>query len=191
MANPLSEYRRKRDFARSAEPRGRRAPGERGDERRFVIQKHAARQLHYDFRLELDGTLKSWAVPKGPSLDPAIKRLAVQVEDHPVEYAEFEGRIPAGEYGAGEVIVWDCGTWQAEDEDPAAAYAAGKLKFQLRGEKLAGGWLLLRTRLGGRADQAQWLLIKEEDAAARPEADYDVLAERPDSVLSGARLDPP
>ena len=189
MPHPLTEYRRKRDFARSSEPRGRRAPGERGDERRFVVQKHAARQLHYDFRLELEGTLKSWAVPKGPSLDPTIKRLAVQVEDHPVEYAEFEGRIPEGEYGAGEVIVWDCGTWETEDADPAAAYAAGKLKFHLRGEKLEGGWLLLRTRRAGSGDQPQWLLIKEQDAAARPQADYDVLAERPESVLSEARVD--
>lgn len=189
MTNPLSEYRRKRDFDRSAEPRGRRLRSERADERRFVIQKHAARQLHYDFRLELDGTLKSWAVPKGPSLDPTIKRLAVQVEDHPLAYAEFEGRIPAGQYGAGQVIVWDCGTWEVEDEDPAAAYAAGRLRFHLRGEKLQGGWRLLRTRMAGSGGKPQWLLIKEQDAAARAQADYDVLAERPDSVLSGARLD--
>src|SRR5690606_3233197 len=112
-------------------------------ERRFVVQKHAARRLHYDFRLELDGALKSWAVPQGPSPDPEVKRMAVHVEDHPLEYADFEGPIPAGQYGAGTVIVWDRGTWIA-DGDPSAAYRDGKLKFELRGEKLRGRWTLVR-----------------------------------------------
>lgn len=188
MAKPLSEYRRKRNFAISAEPRGRLRPSNAQGALRFVIQKHWARQLHYDFRLELEGTLKSWAVPKGPSLDPRVKRLAVHVEDHPLDYADFEGRIPAGQYGAGEVIVWDRGSWQPEDADPAAAYRAGKLSFRLFGEKLSGGWALVRTRMGGSGAKQQWLLIKDNDAQARPQAEYDVVEARPDSVLSGARI---
>src|SRR5690554_916671 len=138
MAKSVSEYNRKRNFDLTAEPRAsslagkpKRATGSL----RFVIQKHDARRLHYDLRLELDGTLKSWAIPKGPSLDPQEKRLAVQVEDHPLEYAGFEGSIPHGQYGAGDVIVWDQGIWQPHD-NPAAAYKAGKLKFTLVGEKL-------------------------------------------------------
>ncbi|MGH8352377.1 MAG: non-homologous end-joining DNA ligase [Pseudomonas sp.] len=191
MVKPLSEYQRKRDFSVTAEPSGRAREGEAeraGGALRFVIQKHAARQLHYDFRLELDGTLKSWAVPKGPSLDPRVKRLAVQVEDHPLDYADFEGRIPAGQYGAGEVIVWDSGTWLPEDADPAAAYRAGKLRFRLRGEKLSGGWALVRTQMRGSGDKEQWLLIKENDAAARPQAEYDIVEAQPDSVLSAASI---
>lgn len=189
--SPLHDYRRKRDFALTPEPAGRprRGSGDAaGQARQFVVQKHAARQLHYDFRLELDGSLKSWAVPKGPSLDPKLKRLAVQVEDHPLDYAGFEGRIPAGQYGGGDVIVWDRGVWQADDSDPAAAYRAGKLKFHLCGDKLSGGWTLVRTRLPGSAGRPQWLLIKENDAAARAAADYDILAARPESVLSHAPL---
>lgn len=153
----------------------------------FVVQKHAARRLHYDFRLELDGTLKSWAIPKGPSYDPADKRMAVHVEDHPLDYANFEGVIPAGHYGAGTVIVWDRGTW-IPDEDPEAGYAAGKLKFELRGEKLQGHWTLVR--MGGRRqrDQDAWLLIKERDDLARAAADFDVVEAMPDSVLAGTAV---
>ncbi|CRM39802.1 Putative DNA ligase-like protein/MT0965 [Pseudomonas sp. 37 R 15] len=186
MAKPLSEYNRKRDFEITAEPAGKSAAGKRNASAlSFVIHKHAARNLHYDFRLELDGVLLSWAVPKGPSLDPSQKRLAVHVEDHPLSYGGFEGSIPAGQYGAGDVIVWDRGIWQPHD-DPHKAYAAGKLKFSLVGEKLAGDWTLVRTRLKGSGDKEQWLLIKEKDQQARPSAQYDVVEAEPASVLSNA-----
>lgn len=191
MPKPLSEYNRKRDFEITAEPSGAAPAGKRkASALAFVIQKHDARNLHYDFRLELDGVLKSWAVPKGPSLDPSQKRLAVHVEDHPVGYGSFEGNIPAGQYGAGDVIVWDRGVWQPHD-DPHKAYAAGKLKFTLVGEKLAGDWTLVRTRLKGSGDKEQWLLIKENDQQARPAADYDVVAAQPKSVLSEATVGTP
>lgn len=186
--NPLQEYTRRRDFNASSEPRAdgphRRA---RSDELCFVVQKHDARRLHYDFRLELDGTLKSWAVPKGPSLDPREKRLAVQVEDHPIAYADFEGSIPHGHYGAGDVIIWDRGTWQPHG-DPRAGYQKGKLSFTLHGEKLAGDWHLVRTHLKGSGDKPQWLLIKEEDGSARPAEQYTVVEAEPASVVSGTRL---
>ena len=193
MARPLNEYNRKRDFKKTAEPPGeaaaRRLAGkEARTGLRFVIQKHAARNLHYDFRLELDGTLVSWAVPKGPSLDPADKRLAVHVEDHPLSYGNFEGSIPKGQYGGGDVIVWDHGIWQPQG-DPAKAYRDGKLKFTLIGEKLSGNWTLVRTRLPGSGDKEQWLLIKEKDQAARKHSEYDVLVERPESVLSDTFID--
>ncbi|MEW5716256.1 DNA ligase D [Pseudomonas sp. SB113] len=191
MAKPLSEYNRKRDFEITAEPSGAAPAGKRkASALSFVIQKHAARNLHYDFRLELDGVLKSWAVPKGPSLDPSQKRLAVHVEDHPLGYGSFEGNIPAGQYGAGKVIVWDRGVWQPHD-DPRKAYAAGKLKFTLVGEKLAGDWALVRTRLKGSGDKEQWLLIKENDPQARPAVDYDIVQAKPKSVLSDASIDQP
>src|SRR5712675_1102598 len=144
----LTEYRRKRDFARTQEPSGdtTESPARQG-KLRFVIQKHAARNLHFDLRLELDGVMKSWAVPKGPSLDPAVKRLAMQVEDHPVAYADFEGVIPEGEYGGGTVMVWDIGTYEPENaDDVGAALRKGELKFSLNGEKLKGSWVLVRTR---------------------------------------------
>ncbi|TBU83543.1 DNA ligase D [Phytopseudomonas dryadis] len=188
MAKPVSDYNRKRNFELTDEPR---APTRRGKARpaqgalRFVVQKHDARNLHYDFRLELDGTLKSWAVPKGPSLDPSQKRLAVHVEDHPLDYAGFEGSIPQGSYGAGDVIVWDQGIWQPRG-DPVAAYEAGKLKFTLVGEKLTGDWALVRTRLRGSGDKQQWLLIKEQDEVARPADEYDIVSALPASVISGA-----
>ena len=191
MAKVQSEYNRKRNFDRTSEPPER--PGRRRSKAgalRFVVQKHDARRLHYDFRLELDGTLKSWAVPKGPSLDPQDKRLAVHVEDHPLDYASFEGSIPEGSYGAGDVIVWDHGIWQPQG-DPAAAYAAGKLKFTLIGEKLAGDWTLVRTRLPGNSDKQQWLLIKERDDLARPSDEYDILEAQPQSVISGALVGGP
>src|SRR5688572_4632728 len=159
MAGSLAQYRKKRDFQITSEPRGEIARP--GKALAFVIQKHAASRLHYDFRLELDGTLKSWAVPKGPSLDPKVKRMAVHVEDHPLSYASFEGVIPKGEYGAGTVIVWDRGTWTPVG-DPRAGYRAGKLKFDLEGEKLRGRWNLVRMRGKGER-QEPWLLIKEQD----------------------------
>lgn len=191
MAKPLSEYNCKRDFEITAEPSGSTPTGKRkASALSFVIQKHAARNLHYDFRLELDGVLLSWAVPKGPSLDPSQKRLAVHVEDHPLGYGSFEGSIPAGQYGAGDVIVWDRGVWQPHDE-PRKAYAAGKLKFTLVGEKLSGDWTLVRTRLKGSGAKEQWLLIKEKDPQARPAAEYDIVAAEPDSVLSDASLGTP
>jgi bifunctional non-homologous end joining protein LigD len=144
--------------------------------------------LHYDFRLELGGVLKSWAVPKGPSLDPRDKRLAVQVEDHPVEYADFEGIIPKGEYGGGAVIVWDRGTWQP-DGNALSDYQAGHLKFHLAGSKLRGGWMLVRMpgRSGERAEN--WLLIKERDDEARPADEFDVVRDEPNSVVSGRSVE--
>ncbi|KAB0548957.1 DNA ligase D [Pseudomonas argentinensis] len=185
MAKATSDYNRKRNFESTSEPRetGRRSRAKAGA-LRFVVQKHDARHLHYDFRLELEGTLKSWAVPKGPSLDPSQKRLAVHVEDHPLAYASFEGSIAEGNYGAGDVIVWDHGIWQPEG-DPVAAYEAGKLKFSLVGEKLSGAWTLVRTRLKGSGDKQQWLLIKEQDDVARPADEYDIVSELPASVISG------
>ena len=159
----LAEYNRKRDFHRTSEPSGR---VERGRGHSFVVQKHAARRLHYDFRLELDGVLKSWAVPKGPSFDPSVKRLAVEVEDHPLSYADFEGTIPHGEYGGGSVLVWDRGSWEPEG-DPHKGLDKGHLRFALHGEKLSGTWNLVRTRRDPRG-KPQWLLIKSHDEAARP-----------------------
>lgn len=185
MAKAASAYNRKRNFDSTSEPRepARRSRAKAGA-LTFVVQKHDARNLHYDFRLELEGALKSWAVPKGPSLDPKQKRLAVHVEDHPLAYASFEGSIAEGNYGAGDVIVWDQGIWQPEG-DPVAAYEAGKLKFTLIGEKLSGAWTLVRTRLKGSGDKQQWLLIKEQDDVARPAAEYDIVSELPASVISG------
>ena len=168
----LAEYRRKRDFTKTHEPEGNAAA--RRGRLRFVIQKHAASHLHYDFRLELDGVMKSWAVPKGPSLDPSAKRLAMEVEDHPIEYNTFEGTIPAGEYGGGTVMLWDRGTYHAEDagglDDEGAlrrGYEKGEMKFTLHGERLRGSFALVRMKRPGRP---QWLLIKHRDAEARPNA---------------------
>lgn len=186
----LDEYNRKRDFAATPEPGGEAKPtGKRGQRHalRYCIQKHDATRLHYDFRLELDGTLKSWAVPKGPSLDPKSRRLAVHVEDHPLDYATFEGTIPAGHYGAGDVIVWDRGIWIPQG-DPEEGYRKGKLKFALEGEKLSGTWNLVRTRMEG--GKEQWFLIKSNDESARPESEYDIVREQPDSVLSDRTLIP-
>src|SRR5690349_20943752 len=192
MADRLAVYHRKRNFAKTPEPKGA-APRRGSKELLFVVQKHAARRLHYDFRLELDGVLKSWAVPKGPSLDPADKRMAVEVEDHPFDYASFEGVIPEKQYGAGKVIVWDCGVYSPDEaaqyafSDRSAAearvraeLAAGKLSFFLCGEKLKGSFTLVKTRTA-----PQWLLIKHKDGLVQPSA---VLA-RELSVLSGESLD--
>jgi len=189
MAKPVSEYTRKRNFDVTSEPpeTAGRARGSKNQALTFVIHKHDARNLHYDFRLELDGTLKSWAVPKGPSLDPKNKRLAVHVEDHPLGYGSFEGSIPEGQYGAGDVIVWDRGIWQPHG-DPRATYKAGKLKFTLIGEKLTGDWALVRTHLQGSGDKEQWLLIKEKDEAVRSADEYDIVADKPESVVSGATV---
>ncbi|HEV7282348.1 MAG TPA: DNA ligase D [Pirellulaceae bacterium] len=194
---PLEEYRRKRRFNETPEPTGAagksKAAKKKTAKKRaakalsFVVQKHDASRLHYDFRLELDGVLKSWAVPKGPSFDTHEKRLAVEVEDHPLDYAGFEGIIPPGQYGSGTVIVWDRGTWTPLG-DPHESLAAGKLKFELEGEKLRGGWTLVRMRArGGEANN--WLLIKEKDDEVRPLSEYDVLDDRPESVLSGRTID--
>src|SRR4051812_95217 len=166
-SSSLSPYWKKRDFGITPEPRGEVARA--GKKLSFVIQKHAASRLHYDFRLELDGTLKSWAVPKGPSLDPRVRRMAVHVEDHPLSYATFEGVIPKGQYGAGTVIVWDRGTWTPV-EDPREGYRKGKLKFDLEGEKLRGRWNLVRVRGKENERQEPWLLIKETDDEAKPAA---------------------
>lgn len=184
----LAEYRKKRHFNMTSEPAGKPAARKTGRKLSYVIQKHAATQLHYDFRLELDGVLKSWAVPKGPSFDPAEKRLAVEVEDHPLEYAKFEGTIPEGEYGAGEVIVWDRGTWTPIG-DPHQGLARGNLKFRLDGEKLRGEWVLVRIRARQRSEKLNWLLIKHRDEYAQPLTKYDITADRPQSVKTGRTLE--
>ncbi len=186
MANrKLSKYRAKRDFSKTAEPSGARRVA-RAQALRFVIQKHAARRLHYDLRLELNGVFKSWAVTRGPSLDPADKRLAVEVEDHPLDYGDFEGTIPKGEYGGGTVQLWDRGYWMPEDEtNPASALHAGELKFRMEGERLHGGWVLVRMRndrYGGK--RTNWLLIKHRDEFARS-GDHDALLAEDRSVASG------
>ena len=176
----LERYRAKRDFSKTREPPGGRVTPETSV---FVVQKHAARRLHYDLRLQFRDVLKSWAVPQGPSLDPGVRRLAVHTEDHPLEYADFEERIPHGQYGAGGMIVWDRGTWVPMG-DPEEGYRKGTLKFRLAGEKLGGGWTLVRLKPkeGERGDN--WLLIKERDSFARPGSDAAIVEERPESVLS-------
>jgi bifunctional non-homologous end joining protein LigD len=152
----LEEYKKKRSFDKTPEPGPKKKRTRTG--RMFVVQKHRATQLHYDFRLEVDGVLRSWAVPKGPSLDPTVKRLAMQVEDHPVDYAKFEGVIPEGEYGGGTVMVWDYGTYEPEEKTKASdSLEKGDFKFTLNGQKLKGSWVLVRTR------NRQWLLIKHRD----------------------------
>lgn len=176
--DPLRQYRSMRDFSQTAEPSAGGAASTEAPV--FVVQKHWATRLHYDFRLELDGSLKSWAVPKGPSLDPADKRMAVHVEDHPISYKDFEGTIPAKQYGAGKVIIWDQGVWKAQG-DAARGYREGKLKFTLDGRKLRGGWTLVRMR-GKSEKNPPWLLIKENDAHARPSSSFNIVDEMPDSV---------
>ncbi|HEX4146366.1 MAG TPA: non-homologous end-joining DNA ligase [Pirellulales bacterium] len=181
----LAEYRRKRDFARTSEPRGKRAP--RRAKLTFVVQKHAASHLHYDFRLELDGVLKSWAVPKGPDLDPSQKRLAMQVEDHPLEYGKFEGIIPHGEYGGGTVMLWDRGTWEPIG-DATKGYREGHLKFVLHGEKLRGGWMLVRRGgKNGNPDERHWFFFKERDEFADPKK--SITETKRLSVATGRDLD--
>lgn len=200
-AASLREYRRKRRFDRTPEPAGNDsdpaptpAPSASADMESpagpallYVIHKHDASRLHYDLRLELHGVLKSWAVPKGPCLDPSQKRLAVHVEDHPIEYGRFEGTIPEGEYGGGTVMLWDEGTWEPIG-DASAGYTAGTLRFRLHGRKLQGDWKLVRFR--SRTDNADnWLLIKGKDDHARPLADFDILKAAPDSVATGRTME--
>jgi len=174
----LAEYNRKRRFEVTPEPAGKPARA-RKRLREFVVQKHRASQLHYDFRLEHDGVMLSWAVPKGPSLDPGNKRFAMQTEDHPIEYNQFEGVIPEGEYGGGTVMIWDRGTWEPEGEDVDAALAKGDLKFKLHGKKLRGSWVLVRMR------PRQWLLIKHRDRTASTE---DITATKSRSAVSRRTL---
>ena len=186
MPDKLAPYRGKRDFARSPEPAGQAAAAAAGagpepGARRFVVQRHRARRPHYDLRFEIDGVLASWAVPRGPTLDPAVKRTAVHVEDHPIEYLDFEGVIPRGEYGGGDVIVWDRGTWEPHaTSDPAAAVAAGELHADVHGEKLRGRLVLIQR------DGVQWLLLHKHDEYAVPGWDPE---EHPASVLSGRTND--
>ncbi|EJM99393.1 DNA ligase D [Phyllobacterium sp. YR531] len=180
----LETYRKKRDFKTTSEPKGRKS---RKTGNSFVIQKHDATRLHYDFRLEMDGVLKSWAVTRGPSLVPTEKRLAVHVEDHPLEYGDFEGTIPKGEYGGGTVIVWDRGTWEPV-YDPERGYAKGHMEFELHGEKLGGRWHLVRMHGKPREKRENWLLIKGDDDLARTSKDPDILKEMPDSVKTGRNL---
>lgn len=182
----LNEYRKKRDFKITPEPSGGKTSSKAEKSSLiYVVQKHRATALHYDFRLEFRGTLLSWAVPKGPSLDPSVKRLAMQVEDHPIDYAGFEGVIPEGEYGGGTVMVWDQGTWTSESPDPAAAMEKGDFKFTLHGKKLKGSWVLVRTRGFGSSTKVSWLLIKHRDEFA---TDADVAAEKPRSAISNRLL---
>ena len=184
---PLKEYREKRDFRVSPEPSGlaSKKQSKRSRSRIYVVQKHQASRLHYDFRLEHNGVLLSWAVPKGPSLDPSVKRLAIQVEDHPLEYAQFEGVIPDGQYGAGTVMAWDIGTWRPEQDDVANAIKKGELKFTLRGKKLRGSWVLVRTSGYGRNTRKSWLLIKHRDRYA---SKRDITVVQPKSVRTGRLL---
>ncbi|KEQ07688.1 DNA ligase D [Pseudorhizobium pelagicum] len=177
----LESYNEKRNFEASPEPKGKKA---KAGGNSFAIQKHAARRLHYDFRLEMDGVLKSWAVTRGLSLVPGEKRLAVHVEDHPLDYGGFEGTIPDGNYGAGAVLLWDRGTWQPIG-DPHKAYAKGHMEFELKGEKLEGRWHLVRMANRRGEKRENWLLIKSEDEFARAEGDKDILTEMPQSVMSG------
>jgi bifunctional non-homologous end joining protein LigD len=184
MAGDLATYRRKRDFSRTPEPAGDVAGG---DQQRFVVQRHRARRLHYDFRLEMDGVLVSWAVPKGPTLDPKTRRLAVHVEDHPVEYLHFEGVIPAGEYGGGDVIVWDTGTWEhGRAGDPGRAVGQGEIHVDLHGEKLRGRFVLIRRDEKGPGHEGEWMLLHKRDEFAVDGWDPE---EHPRSVLTGRTND--
>jgi bifunctional non-homologous end joining protein LigD len=183
MADPLKKYQSMRDFSATPEPSGTR-PARPGRKPIFVIQKHHASRLHYDFRLEMEGVLKSWAVPKGPSYDPTVKRLAMMTEDHPLEYASFEGVIPEGHYGAGNVIIWDQGTWEFIEpgDDPVKALGAGKLTVRLDGRKMFGEWALVKIR--GRSPKGnEWLLLKHRDQFANDQVDVTEVA--PLSVVSG------
>src|SRR6266568_6105515 len=191
-AGRLAPYQRKRDFARTPEPAGAPPQERAAGAPRFVVQRHRARRAHYDLRFEIDGVLVSWAVPKGPTLDPDVKRTAIHVEDHPIEYLEFEGIIPRGEYGAGDVIVWDLGTWEPHaTDDPAAAVAAGELHVDVTGRKLRGRLILVRSSGRGRSrdraaeqaggDSDQWLLLHKADDDAVPGWDPE---DHPRSVLS-------
>lgn len=179
----LALYNKKRDFRKTPEPKGKLSHHHKN---LYVIQKHAASHLHYDLRLELHGVLLSWAVPKGPCLDPSVKRLAMHVEDHPVEYGSFEGIIPKGEYGGGTVMLWDTGIWIPEDDNPSVAYQKGHLRFQLKGKKLKGRWSLIRFKNAG---DKSWFLVKSKDKYAKDVTEYDVVIKKPNSVLTKYDLD--
>jgi len=185
----LAAYNAKRDFSKTDEPEGT-PPKRSGRTLEFVIQKHAASHLHFDLRLELDGVMKSWAVPKGPHYDPKVRRLAMEVEDHPMDYNSFEGTIPKGQYGGGTVMIWDRGTYEAEGGGDEKAlregYERGDLKFVMHGTRMLGGWVLIRTRRDPRG-RAQWLLIKHRDAFAR--SDLDVVADANTSIVTGRTMD--
>jgi bifunctional non-homologous end joining protein LigD len=194
----LDEYHRRRDFGRTPEPDGSARPKGRKPRSRasleFVVQKHAASHLHFDFRLELDGVMKSWAVPKGPSVDPSVRRLAMETEDHPMAYNAFEGIIPKGEYGGGTVMIWDRGRYHADEAAPGddervlrRAYGKGKLSFTLEGERLRGSWALIRTRGRDGGSTRSWLLLKHDDAHAVE--GHDIVAEHVTSVVSGRTLE--
>jgi bifunctional non-homologous end joining protein LigD len=180
MVVALTKYREKRDFEVTPEPEGASSKRRPEKELSFVVQKHQASHLHYDFRLEWKGVLLSWAIPKGPSLDPSVKRLAMPVEDHPLEYGGFEGVIPEGQYGGGTVMVWDRGYWVPEVPDVDVALRAGQLKFSLYGTKLHGSWALVRTGIGG-SSKAKWLLVKHRDGYASKE---DITVDKPRSAAS-------
>src|SRR5688500_17859940 len=192
----LAEYRKKRDFSKTAEPSGEAPPPKSSGRLRFVIQKHAASHLHFDLRLELDGVMKSWAVPKGRSIDPSVKRLAMQVEDHPIEHNSFEGTIPQGEYGGGTVMLWDTGTYTGDGGDPSyaedelrARYAKGDLRITFCGERMRGSWALVRmkySRDGSTSAKPHWLFIKHRDEFA---SDEDVVAENMTSVTTGRTME--
>jgi bifunctional non-homologous end joining protein LigD len=195
--DPLAEYNRKRDFTKTAEPSGKLVSRRLGT-LQFVIQKHAATQLHFDLRLELDGVMKSWAVPKGPSTDPSVKRLAMQVEDHPIDYNTFEGTIPEGEYGGGTVMLWDTGTYTADkatgDADMSAVrdgYERGDLKITFHGKRMHGSYALVRTKglRGSKTSKPSWLLIKHRDSEAHPAADSDIVQDNMTSVVSGRTME--
>ncbi len=177
----LKEYRRKRHFGTTPEPTGNRKSSHPARGLAYVVHKHRASVLHYDFRLEWNGALLSWAIPKGPSLDPSVKRMAMPTEDHPIEYAGFEGIIPAGEYGAGTVMVWDSGTWVPESQDVDAALDQGDLKFTLKGQKLKGSWVLVRMRRPNAGERPGWLLLKHRDRYAKTE---DITMTKPRSAIS-------
>src|SRR5262245_55382318 len=190
IEDQLQRYHTKRNFVSTPEPTGRPSDPRRAGQQLYVIQKHAATRLHYDFRLEMDGTLKSWAIPKGPSLDPAQKRLAVHVEDHPLEYADFEGVIPPKQYGAGTVLIWDRGTWHPQGNS-GESYRKGVLKFRLDGQKLHGAWTLVRMqrkREEKESGKENWLLIKERDEQAKTGKAGEVVDTLTDSVQSGRGL---
>lgn len=178
----LEKYRKKRNFKRSPEAYG---SIKKAKQLIYIIQKHVASHLHYDLRLELAGVLKSWAVPKGPSLDPSMRRLAIQVEDHPLAYATFEGIIPDGEYGGGTVMLWDTGTWECEDPNVKLAYKKASLSFTLKGKKLKGKWKLVRMK----NNPKNWLLIKVNDKYAKSEKNYSIIIEKPNSALSRRSLE--
>lgn len=188
MSDLLRKYKQMRDFGETHEPAGRTKKLAKGPI--FVIQKHQASHLHYDFRLEMEGVLKSWAVPKGPSYDPTVRRLAMMTEDHPYDYAAFEGVIPAGNYGAGNVIIWDQGTWELIEpgNDPVAALKSGKLTFRMHGKKMFGEWALVKIRGKGSSDKGnEWLLLKHRDQFANDQIDVTKVAPR--SVVSNRTID--